>query len=57
MGDVGLKRHVRRFPFVPNRQDKLDHDCYEAYNIQVEGLRRRIEATGAQKLVIGVSGG
>lgn len=57
MTDIGLKRDVHRFPFVPNRRDKLEHDCYEAYNIQVEGLRRRIEATGAKKLVIGISGG
>lgn len=57
MTDIGLRRSLARFPFVPNRQDKLEHDCYEAYNIQVEGLRRRIEATGAKKLVIGISGG
>ena len=56
-GDVGLDRRVRRFPFVPNQPDKLDADCYEAFNIQVEGLRRRIEATGAAHIVIGVSGG
>lgn len=57
MTDIGLRRTLARFPFVPNRRDRLEHDCYEAYNIQVEGLRRRIEATGAKKLVIGVSGG
>lgn len=57
MEDVGLRRPLPRFPFVPNRQDKLEQDCYEAYNIQVEGLRKRIEATGAQKMIIGISGG
>ena len=57
MADVGLRRPIHRFPFVPDRADKLDHDCYEAYNIQVEGLRRRLEATRAQRMVIGVSGG
>jgi NAD+ synthase (glutamine-hydrolysing) len=56
-GDVGLLRPVRRFPFVPNRQHKLDEDCYEAFNIQVSGLMRRIEATSPKSLVIGVSGG
>ncbi|OBX20667.1 NAD(+) synthase [Erythrobacter sp. QSSC1-22B] len=56
-GDVGLNRPVRRFPFVPNRQHKLDEDCYEAFNIQVAALIRRIEATNPQSLVIGVSGG
>ncbi|MXP29199.1 NAD(+) synthase [Porphyrobacter algicida] len=56
-GDVGLQRPIRRFPFVPNRADKLDADCYEAFNIQVDGLMRRIEATSAKSLVIGISGG
>ena len=55
--DRGLQRHVRRFPFVPNRPEKLDEDCYEAFNIQVEGLAKRIAATGVARLVIGVSGG
>lgn len=56
-GDIGLKRPIRRFPFVPNRQEKLDADCYEAFNIQVDGLMRRLESTGSKSLVIGVSGG
>jgi NAD+ synthase (glutamine-hydrolysing) len=55
--DVGLIRPVRRYPFVPNRQSHLDQDCYEAFSIQVEGLRRRFEATGAKHLIIGISGG
>ena len=55
--DRGLRRHIRRFPFVPNRPDKLDEDCYEAFNIQVEGLAKRVAASGAKRLVIGVSGG
>ena len=56
-GDIGLARPIRRFPFVPNRAHKLDEDCYEAFNIQVEGLMRRFEATSGNSLVIGVSGG
>ena len=56
-GDKGLQRPIRRFPFVPNRQEKLDEDCYEAFNIQVSGLIRRIEATNPKSLVIGISGG
>ncbi len=55
--DIGLLRAVRRYPFVPNTPDRLDDDCYEAFNIQVEGLRQRIVASGAKRLVIGVSGG
>tara|TARA_B100000378_G_scaffold4691_2_gene4335 strand:+ start:2581 stop:4662 length:2082 start_codon:yes stop_codon:yes gene_type:complete len=56
-GDLGLRRPVRRFPFVPNRQNKLDDDCFEAFNIQVDGLMRRFQATSGDSMVIGVSGG
>jgi NAD+ synthase (glutamine-hydrolysing) len=55
--DVGLLRDVRRFPFVPNTPEKLDADCYEAFNIQVEALIQRFLAAKAERLVIGVSGG
>ncbi|WP_375390953.1 NAD(+) synthase [uncultured Sphingomonas sp.] len=55
--DLGLRRAIRRFPFVPNDPEKRDADCYEAYNIQVEALAKRLATTGRGKLVIGVSGG
>lgn len=55
--DRGLIRPLRRFPFVPNTPARLEEDCYEAFNIQVEGLRKRLAATGSRHLVIGVSGG
>jgi NAD+ synthase (glutamine-hydrolysing) len=56
-GDIGLVRPVARFPFVPDRPERLDEDCYEAFNIQVDALMRRIESTGAKSLIIGISGG
>ena len=56
-GDIGLKRAVRRFPFVPNRPNKLDEDCYEAFNIQVDGLMRRMQAARPKSLILGISGG
>ncbi|MGB7374142.1 NAD(+) synthase [Pontixanthobacter sp.] len=56
-GDVGLHRPIRRFPFVPGRAHRLDEDCYEAFNIQIDGLMRRMTATKAKSIVIGVSGG
>jgi NAD+ synthase (glutamine-hydrolysing) len=55
--DIGLIRRIRRFPFVPNRPEKLEEDCYEAFNIQVEGLARRFQATSGTTMVIGISGG
>ncbi len=56
-GDLGLKRRVERFPFVPADPDRLAQDCFEAYNIQVAGLAQRLDAARVRKAVIGVSGG
>jgi NAD+ synthase (glutamine-hydrolysing) len=56
-GDLPLVRPIERFPFTPSDPAKLAENCYEAYNIQVQGLARRVEATGSKSLVIGVSGG
>jgi NAD+ synthase (glutamine-hydrolysing) len=56
-GDIGLRREVERFPFVPADQTRLQQDCYEAYNIQVAGLEQRLRALNYPKVVIGVSGG
>jgi NAD+ synthase (glutamine-hydrolysing) len=55
--DIGLLRQIERFPFVPADPARLEHDCYEAYNIQVAGLEQRLRALNYPKLVIGVSGG
>ena len=56
-GDVGFRRRVERFPFVPADRARLEQDCYEAYNIQVSGLTQRLRAAGIRRVVIGVSGG
>jgi NAD+ synthase (glutamine-hydrolysing) len=55
--DVGFRRRVERFPFVPADVARLEQDCYEAYNIQVSGLAQRLRATGSKRVVIGISGG
>ena len=55
--DLGLLRVVERFPFVPADPERLAQDCYEAYNIQVDGLAQRLRAISTDKVVIGVSGG
>jgi NAD+ synthase (glutamine-hydrolysing) len=56
-GDIGFRRRVERFPFVPADVSRLEQDCYEAYNIQVSGLAQRLRSTGLKKVVIGISGG
>lgn len=55
--DIGLRRTVERFPFVPSDAARLQQDCYEAYSIQVAGLEQRLRALNYPKIVIGVSGG
>lgn len=56
-GEVGLRRALDRFPFVPSDPARLAQDCYEAYSIQVAALMQRMRSIGSPKLVIGVSGG
>jgi NAD+ synthase (glutamine-hydrolysing) len=55
--DIGLERRIDRFPFVPDDPLRLDKDCYEAFNIQVQGLTKRMQVTNGERIVIGVSGG
>ena len=54
---VHLERPIERFPYVPSDPAKLRENCYEAYNIQVQGLAQRLQSSGVKKAVIGVSGG
>lgn len=56
-GTVPLSREISRFPYVPNDPAVRDKRCYEVYNIQVQGIAKRMMATGIENLVIGVSGG
>ncbi len=56
-GDIPLVRHVERFPFVPSDASERDERCYEAYNIQVHALMKRMQHAKIERIVIGVSGG
>ena len=47
----------QRFPYVPADPGRRDERCEEVYEIQVQGLTKRLEFTGVDKLVIGISGG
>ena len=57
VAETKLQRRVERFPFVPDNAAVRDAHCYEAYNIQVHGLHKRLQSTQIKKIVIGVSGG
>ncbi|MDE3129558.1 MAG: NAD(+) synthase, partial [Acidobacteriota bacterium] len=50
-------REIPRFPYVPADPRSRNERCEEVYKIQVTGLQTRLEATGIDRLVIGVSGG
>ena len=52
-----LNRDYPRFPYIPADPSKRDQRCYEAYNIQVQGLSKRLKSSGIANIVIGVSGG
>ena len=52
-----LKRPVRRLPFVPAEDDRLNARCEQIIAIQTEGLMRRLDFTGIPTIVVGVSGG
>ncbi len=56
-GEVPLRRQVERFPFVPSAPALRNERCFEAYNIQVHALMKRMQHAGVERIVIGVSGG
>lgn len=52
-----LGRVYERFPYVPAGAERRDERCREVYEIEVQGLVQRLQATGIERVVIGVSGG
>jgi NAD+ synthase (glutamine-hydrolysing) len=55
--DLPLSRTIERFPYVPADGKRRDERCTEVYNIQVQALVQRLQSSGHQKVVIGISGG
>ena len=51
-----LTRIIDPHPFVPTGA-RLDERCQEIFDIQTEGLAKRIQHTGAETVVVGISGG
>ncbi|MRR56219.1 MAG: NAD(+) synthase [Deltaproteobacteria bacterium] len=54
---IPLERRYERFPFVPSDPARRDERCREVYEIQVQALVKRFRSSGADKMVIGISGG
>jgi NAD+ synthase (glutamine-hydrolysing) len=55
--ELPLERPYERFPYVPSDPATRDARCQEVYDIQVHGLVKRLKSMGAERVVIGVSGG
>lgn len=55
--DENLYRFVNPQPFVPKNDLKLNERCEDIFNIQLNGLAKRVNHTKAKHLVIGISGG
>ncbi|MBR3433569.1 MAG: NAD(+) synthase [Bacteroidaceae bacterium] len=54
--EFDLTRNTDAHPFVPVGKH-LDERCREIFSIQTEGLAKRISHTGAETVVVGISGG
>lgn len=55
--DVALTRPIAKHPFIPAHAGTRAARCEEIFNIQVAGLAKRLEHTGLNHVVIGISGG
>ncbi len=51
-----MYRKINPYPFIPT-QSSENENLSEVFNIQVHGLIKRLQHTGLNKVVIGVSGG
>lgn len=52
-----LLRPIHKTPFVPSADSERAARCEEIFAIQTTGLMKRLQHTGSQKAVIGISGG
>lgn len=57
LSQTRLERSFDPAPFVPGRKEDRERRCEEILTIQALGLKKRLEHTGCQNLVVGISGG
>lgn len=50
-------RFIDKHPFVPSNEKERTKRCKEIFNIQTSALAKRLNHTGINKAVIGISGG
>ncbi|MBO4594098.1 MAG: NAD(+) synthase [Clostridia bacterium] len=56
-GDGELTRKYPKTPFVPTDETERNIRCEKILELQAQGLKKRLEHTGAKKIVLGLSGG
>lgn len=54
--DFTLTRSISKYPFIPE-EALMNATCKEIFDIQCEGLAKRIKHTHAETIVVGISGG
>ncbi|MEG0664418.1 MAG: NAD(+) synthase [Clostridia bacterium] len=52
-----LERKIEKHPFIPNNLNLRNQRCNHILQIQSFGLKKRIEHSKAEKIVVGISGG
>ncbi|MBQ9374803.1 MAG: NAD(+) synthase [Ruminococcus sp.] len=55
--DTTITRFVDKAPFIPNDDSERNYRCDLILQMQSQGLKKRIEHTGAKTVVLGISGG
>lgn len=55
--ETKLEREFPALPFVPEKLEERNKRCEEILMIQSMGLKKRLEHTGCENAVVGVSGG
>lgn len=55
--EKSLKRKISPHPFLPSNPQTLAERCWETFEIQTNALVTRMQVTGIDTLVLGVSGG
>jgi NAD+ synthase (glutamine-hydrolysing) len=55
--ETSLTRYIDPAPFVPSSDTERKVRCEEIFDIQANGLKKRLEHTNSKTAVIGISGG
>ncbi|MFR9504042.1 MAG: NAD(+) synthase [Rikenellaceae bacterium] len=57
LAQIDLLRPINKMPFVPSSKARRSERCNEIFSIQTNGLAQRLNHIGAEKAIIGISGG